>query len=236
MAPTDVTAEFGKVKPCQPWPQCNQDPPGATATTAFVLQNEGSETEPAWVGLDGAIQDQRPIQVNNATKLDVEGPDEFYTALSATYNSYLLGECLVTNPKNVADWIIDALATEFSMVGHQPVGAAPTGYTNARILIDKAAVATGTPSEENFVSIGFSSGNLLYDFEAVWIRVGGESLQGLPGPTVSVEDVIVGEDNFERYTFSGGTARVVSRAWKPKRRPSIECPLMDPVVVLVKID
>jgi hypothetical protein len=116
------------------------------------------------------------------------------------------------------------------------VGYDPLGYVNSRILIDKVAVEAGSPSEKHMVSMGFKSGNTEYAFGDVWVAVGGGMLNDLPNHKVEVEDVDVEGVTYRQYTFSDGAVRVVSRAWKPNKRPSIECLLQDPVVVLVKID
>ena len=101
---------------------------------------------------------------------------------------------------------------------------------------------TGEGSEDNRFQFGYSSNNPELE---VWskkkkrdepgtvaIRVGSVLRMGIFGHPTVIWDVVGGDK--EHFTFSGGTVSVVYFEGRPK--PRLECPLLDPVKVSVKLD
>lgn len=244
IAPDRLATAYGKPQcedPSLKWPQCIPDDGGGdadTGTIAFLLtevpaHDVGGVTIPlGYYGLDGGPEPGRPIQVNSSKKLDMNGPSQAYTALVSTYASYLNGACKTAGPTGVGTEVFDALAKEFWISGPGAPGLVPVEFVNTRVLIDKKKL--GSESPNHFISIGWVLGD--ETLGGVWIRVGGGMVHDFPDMTVDgPTPYSYGGIDYQRYEFSGGAVRVAATNWGPPQEPSVECLLIDPVVVLIKL-
>ena len=242
MGPEGLSPLFGvdcEKKPNHP--QCVDTPPaGDVASVLFTSGFNPAENGWTWMEWDngnapGSILD---LYSENPFETDLDLSDDWIASAADPSNGFY-GPCIY-EPADTDPDIVKALAEQLDGVLVPPDTPEEENIRNTRINVDLGALP-GT-SIDNFVRFLYLSPHpdlMVYSNRGKnkgWVKgdvgfqVGGYwNTSGDPWVTVDVDEV-TGEQTF---TFTGGTVSVARRGGV---EPRLQCPLLDDVVVKIRMN